>query len=193
MKISCEAVEPVTIPVEEESIPIQHYLRQPHRLVNAIADPRLMEELGNDCYRLKMRELNLLNLYHFQPTVVLKVWSDSEGTVYLQSQSCEIRGIDYINDRFWLNVQGKLAVREQDGKIKLKGKAITKVTVDVPPMLLLAPGHLLENAGNSLVKSVLMRIKQRLLSHLIEDYRQWARDEQTPTPQSSLSAENAAS
>lgn len=178
MKISCKAVQLVTLPVESQVVPIHHYLRQPHRVVNAIADPKLMEVLGEDCYRLKMRSLNLLDLYHFQPTVVLKVWSDSQGIVYLQSKSCEIRGIDYIDHRFELNVIGKLAPIEKDGKTVLKGKAICEVSIDVPFVFLLAPVPLLENAGNHLVSSVLTRIKERILNHLIEDYYHWVKGEQ---------------
>ncbi len=178
MKICLNVSEPVTIPVEQESIPIQHYLRQPHRLVNAIADPKLMEILGSDRYRLKMRPLNLLDLYHFQPTVVLKVWSSSRGTIYLQSESCEIRGIDYINTRFSLQVKGLLSSLQKEGKTYLKGEAFIEVKIELPQVLLLAPKPLLETAGQSLAKNVLMRIKQRLLSHLLADYHQWAKGQE---------------
>ncbi|MBP0020008.1 MAG: DUF1997 domain-containing protein [Cyanobacteria bacterium SBLK] len=182
MKICLNVSEPVTIPVEQESIPIQHYLRQPQRLVNAIADPKLMEILEGDLYRLKMRPLNLLDLYHFQPTVVLKVWSSSRGTVYLQSESCEIRGIDYINTRFSLKVNGLLVPSQKDGKTYLQGEAFVEVKIELPQVFLLAPKHLLETAGDRLAQQVLLRIKQRLLSHLLADYHQWAKGtEANPT------------
>ncbi|MEA5470634.1 DUF1997 domain-containing protein [Spirulina sp. 06S082] len=178
MKICLKVSEPVTIPVEQESVPIQHYLRQPQRLVSAIADPKLMEILGGDRYRLKMRPLNLLNLYHFQPTVVLKVWSSSRGTVYLQSESSEIRGVNYINARFSLKVNGLLSIVQKEGKTYLKGEAFVEVNVELPQVFSLTPKSLLETAGQSLAKNVLMRIKQRLLSHLIADYQQWAKGEE---------------
>ncbi|MEM9540694.1 MAG: DUF1997 domain-containing protein [Cyanobacteria bacterium P01_E01_bin.42] len=174
MKICLNVSEPVTIPVEQESVPIHHYFRQPQRLVNAIADPKLMEILGGDRYRLKMRPLNLLDLYHFQPTVILKVWSSSRGTIYLQSESCEIRGIDYINTRFSLKVNGLLVPSQKEGKTYLQGEAFVEAKIELPRVFLLAPKHLLETAGHSLAKNVLLRIKHRLLSHLLSDYHQWA-------------------
>lgn len=168
------ASETLEIAVEEQNIPIQHYLRQPQRLVRAIADPKLMESLPDNRYRLKMRSLNFMNLYSFQPTVILKVWTTNDGTVQLQSESCEIRGIDYINQRFSLTVTGKLAPIEHQGKTYLKGRSDVTVTVDLPPLLWLTPTPILEVTGNSLLKSVLLRIKQRILSHLLSDYRHWS-------------------
>jgi hypothetical protein len=174
---ACEAVE---IVVDEQEIPVSHYLRQPQRLVRAIADPQLMTPLPKERYRLRMRELNFMDLYRIQPTVILKVWATSEGTVRLHSESCEIRGVGYINDRFSLDLVGKLSPQEREGKTYLTGKADLRVTVDLPPLLWLTPTPLLEMTGNGLLKSVLMRIKQRLLSQLLADYRQWSRSNGTP-------------
>jgi hypothetical protein len=36
---------------------------------------------------------------------------------------------------------------------------------------------LLEITGNSLLKGVLLRIKQRLMSQLLQDYQQWAKQD----------------
>ncbi|MBF2021268.1 MAG: DUF1997 domain-containing protein [Hydrococcus sp. C42_A2020_068] len=175
MDIRFTASESLEIVVEEQTVPIQHYLRQPQRLVTAIADPKLMEQLSESRFRLKMRPLNFMDIYHFQPTVILSVWAGASGIVYLNSEDCEIRGIDYINDRFSLNVKGKLSPHQDEGQTYLKGKADLEVkVVDLPPPLWLTPKPLLEVAGNGLLKSVLVRIKQRLLSQLLKDYYQWA-------------------
>jgi Protein of unknown function (DUF1997) len=187
MKNVCfTASEVVEIAVEEQEIPVRHYLRQPQRLVKAIAEEKLMIPLPEERYRLQMRPLNFMELYSIQPTVVLKVWATSEGTVHLNSESCEIRGVDYINDRFSLNLVGKLAPFEQQGKTYLKGKAHLTVTVDLPPLLWLTPTPLLEITGNGLLKSVLVRIKQRLLSQLLADYRHWANRNSTQTAATQL-------
>ena len=174
MQIHFTATESVAMTVEEQEIPIQHYLRQPQRLVKAIADPKLMEQLDGEHFCLKMRPLNFMDLYHFQPTVVLRVWTGVSGTVYLKSHSCEIRGIEYINTRFTLNVKGKLSPVVSDGKTTLVGKADLEVNVELPPPLWLTPKFLLEVAGNGLLKGVLSRIKQRLLGQLLTDYTHWA-------------------
>ncbi len=171
--IQFKASESLSLPVKKTAIPIHHYLRQPQRLVKAIADPKLMQQLSDHQFRLKMRPLNFLDLYHFQPTVILGVWSDSKGTVFLRSQDCEIRGIDYINDRFSLTLKGKLYPQEKEGKTYLQGQANLTVEVDLPPPLRLTPEPLLQVTGNSLLRGVLSRIKQRLLNQLLQDYYYW--------------------
>jgi len=110
MEVTFTAAESLEIVVAEQTIPIQHYLRQPQRLVQAIVETNLTEHLSENRFRLKMRPLNFLNMYYFQPTVILNVWATSEGTIFLQSEDCQIKGIDYINDRFSLNVKGKLVI-----------------------------------------------------------------------------------
>ncbi|MGK7954529.1 MAG: DUF1997 domain-containing protein [Crocosphaera sp.] len=171
--IRFQASESLALPVQQTAIPIYHYLRQPQRLVKAIADPKLMESLSDHEFRLKMRPLNFMDIYHFQPTVILGVWSNSQGTVFLRSQDCDIRGIDYINDRFSLTLKGKLSPQEKQGKTYLQGQANLTVEVDLPPALRLTPEPLLKVTGNSLLKGVLSRIKQRLLHQLLEDYHYW--------------------
>jgi len=101
------ASEAVNLTVPPENTPIQHYLRQPQRLVKVIANPKLMTPLSENRFHLKMRPLNFLDIYHFQPSAVLKVVSDSNGAVTLTSERCEILGNDYINDRFSLKLKGK--------------------------------------------------------------------------------------
>jgi len=173
MEVRFSADEVVSLRVETQKIPIQHYLRQPQRLVQAMTDPDLVEQLSETRFLVRMRPLNFLNFYHFQPTVGLKVWSDSQGTVYLNSESCEIKGIDYIDQRFFLSVTGKLAPEIKNGQTYLVGKAELEVKVALPPPLWLTPTPLLEIAGNGLLKSVLVKIKQRLIGQLLKDYYEW--------------------
>jgi hypothetical protein len=173
MRVTFSATEQLQLRQSEPLPSLQHYLRQPQRLVQAIADPKLMEALPGDRFRLKMRPLNFLDIYHFQPTVVLKVWANAAGTVFLESESCEIRGIDYINHRFSLQLKGRLAPYRQDGHTLLQGKADLQVGVDLPQALWLTPKPLLEMAANGLLRGVLARIKQRLQGQLLADYQQW--------------------
>ncbi len=167
------ASQSLEIAVPEQPVPIQHYLRQPQRLVNAIAESHLIEQLSKDCYRLKMRPLDFMSL-KFQPTVDLKVWADADGTVHLTSIRCEIRGLEFINQRFSLDLKGKLYPTQNNGVTHLKGRADLKINVDVPLPFSLTPKPILETTGNGLLKSVLLRIKQRLIEQLLLDYRQWA-------------------
>ncbi|MBD2312093.1 DUF1997 domain-containing protein [Desertifilum sp. FACHB-1129] len=170
------ASQSVEMAVPELVVPIQHYLRQPQRLVNALTGASQIESLSEERYRLKMRSLNFMTL-SFQPTVDLKVWSESGGTIHLKSMGCEIRGIEYINQRFALNLVGKLSPISLNGQTYLKGRADLEVSVELPPPLSFAPTSLIETTGNGLLRSVLLTIKQRLMHQLIADYRHWVQAE----------------
>jgi Protein of unknown function (DUF1997) len=166
------AVQSVEMAVPEQPILIQHYLRQPQRLVRALVDPSRTEQLSAECFRLKMRPLSFLML-NVQPTVDIRVWAETDGTIRLESIACEIRGIEYINQRFHLQLAGVLYAQMVNGITHLQGKADLQVQVELPPALWFTPKPLLEATGNGLLRSVLLTIKQRLVHQLLQDYRQW--------------------
>lgn len=185
----------VEIVVPEQPVAIHHYLRQPQRLVSTLVDSSRIEALGEDLYRLKMRPLSFMML-SIQPTVDLKVWATANGTIHVKSVACEIRGVEYINQRFDLDLQGYLSPEQTNGETRLKGKADLKVEVELPMPLPMMPASLLEATGNGLLKSVLLTIKQRLLHQLLADYRNWV-NAQTESvngsmPQAPLLPPNAA-
>lgn len=166
------ASQTVKINVPPQPIPIQHYLRQPQRLVNALADNSRIYQLSDEVFRLKMRPLNFMSL-SIQPTVDLKIWAESNGTINLRSLSCKILGFEYINQRFCLNLQGHLSLHQLNGVTTLQGRADLEVQVEIPPPFCFTPKAILEATGNGLLKSVLMTVKQRLLHQLLADYRCW--------------------
>lgn len=166
------ASQVVEIAIPEQHIPIQHYLRQPQRLVNALVDPNRIEQISEEHFRLKMRPLAFMTL-SIQPTVDLRVWAESNGTIRLQSLGCEIRGIEYINQRFALNLKGYLSPSQLNTGTRLKGRADLEVQVELPPPFSFTPKPFLEATGNGLLKSVLLTIKQRLQHQLLADYRHW--------------------
>ena len=176
MNTEFKASETVKIAVEEKIIPIESYLSQPERVVNAMADPQFIEKLSDNCYRLKVRPLNFMEIYKFQPTVVLKVWATDNGVVYLDSQDYDIKGIDVAKNCFFLKVKGKLSPCIIKGETYLKGKAFLQVKLQLPPSLWITPKPLIEMAGNSLLKNVLLRMKQKLLTQLLKDYYNWNRN-----------------
>ncbi|BAY11458.1 DUF1997 domain-containing protein [Calothrix sp. NIES-2098] len=167
------ASQSVEIAVPKQPIPIQHYLRQPQRLVHALVDPNRIQQLSEEVFRLKMRPLSFLSL-SIQPTVDMRVWAESHGTIYLRSVGCEILGIEYINQRFALNLKGYLSPSQISTGTRLQGKADLEVEVELPPPFSFTPKPILEATGNGLLKSVLLTVKQRLLHQLLADYRRWA-------------------
>ena len=177
------ASQSVEIAVPEQPVPIQHYLRQPQRLVNALVDPSRIEQLDEETFRLRIRPLTFMTL-SIQPTAKLKVWAEPNGTVHLRSVACEIMGLEYLNQRFDLNLEGHLSPCQINGVTLLKGKADLEVQVELPFPLALTPKPIVEATGNGLLKSVLLTIKQRLLHQLLSDYRNWVNDNQLVTPKS---------
>lgn len=167
------ASQSVEIAVPEQPVPIQHYLRQPQRLVYALVDRSRLEQLSPELFRLKMRPLSFMML-SIQPTVDMNVSATADGTIYLKSVRCEIRGVEYINQRFSLKLIGKLYPLNINGVTYLKGRADLEVRVELPPPLWLTPKPILETSGNALLNSVLVTIKHRLMHQLLLDYRKWA-------------------
>jgi hypothetical protein len=189
MDIRFTAFQAVEMAVADQPIPIQHYLRQPHRLVSALAASSQIEQLGDELFRLKMRPLTFMML-SLQPTVDMRVWTEPDGTVHLRSTHCEIRGIEYINQRFSLNLFGKLHPIQINGSTQLVGRADLEVKVDLPPALMFTPRPIMETTGNGVLKSVLLTVKQRLMHHLLADYYKWANavnDGETPSQEGMLS------
>ncbi len=172
MSTTFTASQSVEIAVPQQPIPIQHYLRQPQRLVHALVDPNRIEQMADEVFRLKMRPLTFMSL-SIQPTVDMRVWAESNGVIYLRSQGCEILGTEYINQRFDLNLKGHLSPYHFSTGTRLKGKADLQVQVELPPPFSFTPKPILEATGNGLLKSVLLTIKQRLLHQLLVDYRRW--------------------
>ncbi len=163
----------VDIAVPRQPVPIQHYLRQPQRLVRSLVDPSRIKQVGEDEFCLTMRALSFFG-FNLQPTVFLRVWAEADGTVHIASTKCEIRGIDYIDRRFSLKLEGVLSPYEQAGNTYLQGRADLVVRVDLPPPLGFTPKSIVEAAGNSLLKSILLTFKQRLMHQLLADYVTWA-------------------
>jgi Protein of unknown function (DUF1997) len=163
----------VDIAVPNQPIPIQHYLRQPHRLVRSLVDPNRIQQVSDDEFCLTMRTLSFFG-FDLQPTVYLRVWTEADGTVRIASTHCEIRGIDYIDRRFNLKLIGELSPYQHQGQTYLEGRADLVVKVELPPPLNFMPKAIVESAGNSLLKSILLAFKQRLMHQLLADYIVWA-------------------
>lgn len=190
MNVCFSAVQSVEIAVPDQPIPIQHYLRQPQRLVQSLIDPTQVESLGNDYFRFKMRPIHFLTL-SLQPTVDLRIWAGSDGVIYLNSSACEIRGIEYINQRFNLHLEGQLAPYQLQSKTYLSGQANLQVQVELPPPLSMTPRLLVETTGNGLLHSVLLTIKQRLVHQLLLDYCEWVTGHQPLEEQPVLLSPNS--
>lgn len=170
MQTKFTATQTVTIPVPPHKISIQHYLRQPQRLIHALVDPSQSQQISEDCFRLKMRSRQFMMLT-LQPIVDIRLWIDESGVLHLEAIRCELGGLDFVNQRFKLSLNGILALSKAQ---TLVGKADLAVSVEIPPMLRMTPKAIITATGNGMLKSILSSVKHRLVQQIVEDYQQWA-------------------
>lgn len=185
MQVKFEASQRVSIAVPQERISIQHYLRQPHRLIQALVDSTQVEQLASDCFRLKMRSRQFMMLT-IQPTVDVKIWAEPDGSLRLRAMNCELQGIDYVNQRFQLHLEGVLAPVQKKKGTRLEGRADLGVEVELPPVLWVTPKPVLTATGNGFLKSILMTVKQRLVQQIVEDYQTWCQTVSQTAPTTPL-------
>ncbi|MDJ0676796.1 MAG: DUF1997 domain-containing protein [Calothrix sp. MO_167.B42] len=164
--------------VPNEVIPIEHYLRQPQRLVQAITNPRQVQQLNRSHFRLQLRPLQFM-MFRLEPIVDLQVWTQPEGVLKLRSLNCEIPGMEFLSQSFRLELAGNLSSHHLLTTTELQGKADLKVQVDVPPALKLIPEAVLEKSGKAFLNSILLTIKYRLERQLVQDYRRWVKGNST--------------
>jgi hypothetical protein len=161
--------------VPSEAIPIEHYLRQPQRLVQAITDPRRIEVVGDGIYRLSLRPLQFMGI-SIEPTADLRVWSLADGTLRLESVRCQVKGPEYlsfVNDSFGMALQGTLTPYRREHCTELVGQADLQIRLELPPPLRFMPASVLDRTGKTFLGSILGTIKHRIERQLVEDYRAW--------------------
>ncbi len=163
--------------VPNEAISIEHYLCQPQRLVQAITDSSRIKQLSPSHFRLRLRALQFMML-RFEPIAELQVWTTPDGTLQLRSLNCEIRGAERLNQSFNLELSGTLAPHRRETTTELLGKADLTVQVEIPPALKLVPEKVLKTTGKAFLNGILLTIKSRLESQLVQEYRRWVRANQ---------------
>ncbi len=179
--------------VPNEVIPIEQYLRQPQRLVQAITDSSRIQQLAPSHFRLRLRPLEFMML-RIEPTVDLQVWTEAEGRLYLRVFDGEIRGAQFLRESFGLKLAGTLSPHRRGSNTELRGKADLKVEVEIPPPLKLIPESVLESSGRAFLKGILLTIKYRLEGQLVQDYRRWVKAKPAqPNSLLAMSLESSAS
>jgi hypothetical protein len=168
------ASQAVELEVPQRPYPISDYLRQPQEVVRALGDSSQVEQIEQDIYRLKMKPLKFLML-QIEPIVDLKIWAQKDGTLCLRSVNCQLRGID-LKDHFQLQVSGYTTPCTKNGQTYLSGSAELGLKMYLPPPISFIPEATTQSAGNNLLKSILLRMKQSMMHKLIANYSDWAID-----------------
>ncbi|WP_052327108.1 DUF1997 domain-containing protein [Prochlorothrix hollandica] len=71
MRIQFTALQSVALSISQEIVPVEHYLRQPQRLIYALIEPERVEQRSASLFRFKLSPLKFLML-KIEPTVDLK-------------------------------------------------------------------------------------------------------------------------
>ena len=171
--LSLSAQQSVEMQVPRQPVPLHHYLKQPRRLVHALMNPNQVEDLGEGCFRLRLKVIQffMLNIW---PVVDLHIDVSQDRLLRVQSTNCQIQGSEFINQRFDLSLSGLLRLEDKDKSTKVTGQADLAIKVDLPPILQFTPHPILETTGNQILKGVLTTMKQRLMRQLISDYDRWS-------------------
>ncbi len=165
--------ESINLSIPNQSVPLRHYLQQPHRLVGSLASSNQVVSLGNKRFRLYLNTI-VFFAFRVQPIVDLEIINADDDRLYVRSIACEIRGNDFVNQHFNLSLSGHLKYATQTRATRLMGQADLKISVGIPPVLDLVPKTLLEKTGNHILRSILMTMKQRIIHNLATDYRRWS-------------------
>lgn len=170
------ANQSVELLVPHAPLPITKYLEKPQRIVNALGDANRVDQLSEQTYRLKMRPLKFFAL-KIEPLVDIRLWTEDDGVVHLQSFACELKGMEMIKDHFKLNLYGTMEPHQSHGNYYLKGGAELGLVIFLPAPFTMMPKSLVEKTGNNLLGSVLLRMKQKLMEQMLLDYSAWANQE----------------
>lgn len=165
-----QSVELVVPPADQ---PIEAYLRQSARIVQAIGSSGSVISLGDELFQLQLKPLRFLSLT-IQPIVDMRVWTTPDDCLHIKSVNSEILGLEqFDNPQFMLNLIGKLQPTVVRCKTRLRGEVQLMVKVEMPMPIALTPKPILETTGNTIMSGVLSSMKQRLKRNLIHDYKAW--------------------
>ncbi|MEE3719645.1 DUF1997 domain-containing protein [Tumidithrix elongata RA019] len=187
MTTEFHATESIALHVPPEPVGISDYLQQPQRLIKLLADrtntglealnlSTNLSQQGYFRYKLLVQPLQFFHL-KIRPIADIEIHVKPDSSLHLRSIGAEIKGADFMNHNFKLSLQGQLKpIGDSKHHTKLVGNVNLRVSVDIPPsFLLFTPPGAIGIVGNSLLRSVLLTMKEQLERHLIEDYKEWAR------------------
>lgn len=174
--------------IPRRSVPLSHYLKQPRRLVHALMNPAQVEELSPDTFRFHLRGFEFLML-NIRPVVDLQIDVSQDHQLTVRSVGCKIRGNEFVDKQFSLDLHGQLDLQERQDTTELNGNVNLAIAVGLPPVLEMTPRSLLETTGNQILRGVLNTMKQRLMRQLAADYERWSRQQAAAeTPQLALNS-----
>ncbi|MFN9644574.1 MAG: DUF1997 domain-containing protein [Cyanobacteriota bacterium] len=166
MPLAFSSSQQLTLPVQVCVSHLPAYLREEQRVVASLLDPKQLVALGPGHYRYRVTRVQVFQL-QIQPVVELRTRHHGDR-LELEAVDCQLEGLGLVND-FRLSLQSWLEASEQG----LEGEAILGVTVSQPPLLKLVPPRVLETTGRSVLRGILLGMRNRVRQQLPLDFEQW--------------------
>lgn len=166
MPLAFSSSQQLHLPVLAGADHLPAYLRDEERVVASLLDPEQLVALGPGHYRYRVTRVQIFQL-QIQPVVELR--SHHQGDrLELEAVDCQLEGLGMVDD-FQLGLRSWLEASDQG----LAGEATLAVRVSQPPLLKLVPPRVLEATGRSVLRGILLGMRNRVRQQLLLDFEQW--------------------
>jgi hypothetical protein len=166
MPLAFSSSQQLLLPVQVGTEHLPAYLREEQRVVASLLDPNQLVALGPGHYRYRVTRVQVFQL-QIQPVVELKAHHDGDR-LELEAVDCQLEGLGLVDD-FQLGLRSWLEASAQG----LEGEATLAVNVSQPPLLKLVPPRVLEATGRSVLRGILVGMRNRVRRQLLLDFEQW--------------------
>ena len=166
MPLAFSASQQLILPVNACIAHLPAYLREEQRVVASLLDPNQLVALGPGHYRYRVTRVQVFQL-QIQPVVELQAHHRGER-LELEAVDCQLEGLGLVDD-FHLGLRSWLEASDQG----LEGEATLAVSVSQPSLLKLVPPRVLEATGRSVLRGILLGMRNRVRQQLLQDFEQW--------------------
>ncbi|XP_047322680.1 uncharacterized protein LOC124926491 [Impatiens glandulifera] len=176
---------------ESPTASFDHYLEDKPRVFEAIfPDKRRSQKLNKDEWRIQMLPIQFLFLTVW-PVIDMRLAYKLDGKDYpsgvpteisrvveLNIVRWELKGLDNVfkPSEFSLNVKGALYPDRRGGRSRLKGQLQLSISFVLPPVLALVPEDVRRDVAETVLRSLVMNMKQKVNSSLLADYSEFKRE-----------------
>ena len=166
MPLAFSSSQQLHLPLQAFADHLPAYLKEEQRVVASLLDPKQLVALGPGHYRYRVTRVQIFQL-QIQPVVELR--SRHQGDrLELEAVDCQLEGLGLVDD-FQLGLHSWLEASDKG----LEGEANLAVHVSQPPLLKLVPPRVLEATGRSVLRGILVGMRNRVRQQLPLDFEQW--------------------
>ncbi|MEB3155832.1 MAG: DUF1997 domain-containing protein [Cyanobacteriota bacterium] len=166
MPLAFSSSQQLHLPVPACTDHLPAYLKDEQRVVASLLDPKQLVALGPGHYRYRVTRVQVFQL-QIQPVVELRTRHEGDR-LELEAVDCQLEGLGLVDD-FQLGLRSWL----EASAAGLEGEATLAVSVSQPPLLKLVPPRVLEATGRSVLRGILVGMRNRVRQQLPRDFEQW--------------------